>query len=190
VIRCTALCTAGALAALLLAAPSAMRVTAAQEFDFDFDKPAPPKLTGIELGVQVYRPELGNCQLCHGWNGNGGRQFEDLAGRTYDPGPPLTESTMTREEMIEIIACGKLGTSIMPQYLENAWKPEHPCWGKTAAEVPDGERAGLWGAPLYLDEIEAVVLWIQTAYQGKQMSLEHCLLYFGPESRGCDTLRK
>ena len=161
---------------------------AAQEFDFD----APPKpvLTGIDLGISVYRPELGNCQLCHGWNGLGGNMFEDNAGNFHDPGPSLVDSKMTAEEMIEIISCGKLGTSIMPQYLEEAWKPEHPCAGKLAADVPETERAPLWAAPLYVEEIEAVVLWIQTAYQGKVFSLEHCLLYFGaPDARGCENLR-
>ncbi len=156
----------------------------------DFDAPPPPQLFGIDLGISVYRPELGNCQLCHGWNGLGGNAFEDNAGRQWDPGPSLVDSKMTAEEMIEMISCGKLGHSIMPQYLEDAWKPERPCWGKTTADVPDTERAGLWGAPLYPDEIEAVVLWIQTAYQGKVFSLEHCLLYFGaPDALGCNYLR-
>jgi hypothetical protein len=158
--------------------------------EFDFDAPPPVQLTGIDLGVSVYRPELGNCQLCHGWNGRGGNMFEDINGKQWDPGPALTESKMTTAEMIEIVSCGKLGHSIMPQYFEDAWKPEHPCWGKTATDVPDAERPPLWGAPLYAEEIEAVVLWIQTAYQGKQFSLEHCILYFGaPDARGCDYLR-
>jgi hypothetical protein len=178
---------AAAFAAAALAMP-ASHWAVGQEFDHD--APVAPKLTGIELGISVYRPELGNCQLCHGWNGQGGNMFEDYNGRTYDPGPALKDSKMTAAEMIEIISCGKLGLSIMPQYYEEAWTPKHPCWGKTAADVAETERAPLWGAPLYEEEIEAVVLWIQTAYQGKEFTLENCLLYFGtPDAIGCNYLR-
>ena len=72
--------------------------------------------------------------------------------------------------------------------------PGDPCYcGKTAADVPDVERPPMFEPFLYLDEIEAVVTFIQTVYQASAgapgMNLEYCMMYFGPESRGCDRFR-
>lgn len=184
-----------AFAALLAAFGLAPLGLQAQEDMFATPDPGPP-LTPLELGIKVYRHDFANCQLCHSWSGEGGGPLM-MDGRDLDGGPPLTTSKMTREEMVEIIACGRLpkfANSVMPAYLEDAWTPKYPCYGgKTAADVPDVERPPLFEPYLYLEEIEAVVTFIQTVYQASAgapgMNLEFCMMYFGPESRGCDRFR-
>ena len=176
-----ALAVAAVLAAVPLAAPPR-----AQD---DMDNVAREPMDPIDLGILVFR-ELGNCQLCHGWNGGGGMEVMLENGNLLDPGPSLEKSKMTAEQMVEIVSCGKvLSNNMMPAYLFEAWKPEHPCYGKTEADLPDTERPPAWGVPLYPEEVDAVVLWVQLAYQGKPLTLELCIRYFGFESRGCDTLR-
>jgi mono/diheme cytochrome c family protein len=179
-----------AVAATIVATLGLAHVELRAQEDYDFDKPPPAPLDPIDLGIKIYK-ELGNCQMCHGFDGTGGNQVMMEDGRFLDPAPPLTKSTMTTEEMIDIVTCGKLtDTNIMPSFHEQAWTPERPCWGKTEADIPAEKRPPPWGVPLYPDEIEAVVGWVQLALQGKEMSLEHCLRYYGPESRGCDRLKK
>jgi hypothetical protein len=79
--------------------------------------------------------------------------------------------------------------NVMPAFREKAWTHEYPCYGKTEADLPGELRPPLWEIELYPEEVEAVVDWVMMAYQGKELSLELCLRYFGPESRGCDLLR-
>lgn len=152
--------------------------------------PAPtgPPLTPLELGIKVYKSDFANCELCHGWSGGGGVPLM-MDGMDMDGGPPLVGLKMTREAMIEVIACGRLNKGVMPGYFEDAWTAKYLCGGKTAAQVPAVERPPMFDPFLYMGEIEAVVTFIETVYMGPGMNLEYCMMYFGPESRGCDRFR-
>ena len=122
------------------------------------ENPTESDEASIQRGAELYAI---NCQMCHGFDGTGGNQVMMDDGRFLDPAPPLTKSTMTTEEMIDIVTCGKLtDTNIMPSFHEQAWTPERPCWGKTEADIPAEKRPPPWGVPLYPDEIEAVVGWV------------------------------
>lgn len=141
----------------------------------------------IDEGIAVYKPPIGNCEPCHGFAGGGALAMDVYTDKGTAPGPPLTTSKMSREQMIEIIACGRLGneTLPMPQYLVAAWTREHPCGGKIAADLPMGEKPPLTSRPLSVREIEAVVAFIHLVYQGKSMTFETCQMYWGTRSLAC-----
>ena len=180
-----AIAVAAAIVASFASATGDLR---AQEYDFD--KPPAEPLDPVDLCIKIYK-ELGNCVSCHGWNGNGGNGVMLQDGGMLDPAPPFGKSPMSRDEMIEIVSCGKLlPGNVMPSFREFAWTAQFPCGGKTAADVPGEQRPFIWEVPLYAEEVEAVVDWVIMAYLGKEFSLELCQRYYGPESRGCDLLKK
>ncbi|MBM3507895.1 MAG: hypothetical protein FJX64_09320 [Alphaproteobacteria bacterium] len=94
-------------------------------------------------------------------------------------GPALTTSKMTREQMLEIVACGKFdGGFIMPNYDNDAWV-RRTCSGNPAERPPQPGMRML--APR---EAEAVVAYIQAVYQGKAMSRAWCLRWFERSPQG------
>ncbi len=150
-------------------------------------------LAAAEAGMRLYRADNVDCEMCHGWLG-GGRYHDTQYSDVTAGGPSLIKSTMTREEMIERISCGKMMEGrilVMPQYLGNAWTNEHKCYGgKVKADVP-WEETPLQGLKQMTPaQIEQVVTYIQTVYQGKGMTLEWCQKYWTTTAtqRACDTL--
>ena len=60
-----------------------------------------------------------------------------MAAEALDAATPFSKSTMSRDEMIEIVSCGKLiPGNVMPSFREFAWTSQFPCGGKTEADVP------------------------------------------------------
>jgi hypothetical protein len=146
----------------------------------------------LEAAQKIYKDAPGDCGACHGWNGTG-RAHDHIYAADFDAGgPSLMNSKMTREEMIEIISCGKINAganNVMPQYRQDAWTPAYPCWGKVAADIPADQRPLRTSVNLTPPQIEAVVAYIQEVYQGKFMSWEWCLKYFDDAQRICEVWR-
>ena len=169
------------LAGLVLALAAALLPGTARAQQFD---PAQ-----VEAGMRIYKPNVGDCEQCHAWNG-AGRSHDTMYSHIVAGGPSLVASTMTRAQMIEIVSCGTIHWwGVMPQYRNDAWTPQLRCYGKTRAEQPSDERPLLGPTQLTPAQIEAVVTYVQVVYQGKRMTLDYCRQYFGPNSQACDLLK-
>ncbi|MBM3507891.1 MAG: hypothetical protein FJX64_09300 [Alphaproteobacteria bacterium] len=153
--------------------------------------PAAPDMTQIENGMKLYRADGVDCEYCHDWRGVGKEHEAEFGDVKQAGGPALITSLMSREQMIEIISCGKIigqRDRVMPQYRGDAWTAALPCYGKTLANTPVEERPVHGKRQMNPREVEAVVDYIRAVYQGKRMSVEWCLKYFPTSQRICDTL--
>jgi mono/diheme cytochrome c family protein len=136
----------------------------------------------VDSGLRVWK-EFGNCWFCHGWAGTGG--LPDVIGDA-NAGPPVNVSRMDRAQMLDMVSCGRLGGQ-HPAYAAAAWTAQHPCYGKTRADVPADQMPPLSDTRLTEGQIDAVVTYVQEFYQGKQMTRAKCLRYFGAtQSIVCD----
>ncbi len=162
--------------------------SAAQEVD----------LARIEKGQNLYKSRDYECDSCHGWAGRG-KPADHLYGTLADGtvleygGNALVGSTMTRDEMIMMISCGRVtsGINIMPMYRGDAWTPAYPCWGKVAADIPDNQRPlRAPGRMLSPADVELVADYVQHVYQGKDMTWDWCRRYFDDFLRICEVWRE
>jgi hypothetical protein len=136
----------------------------------------------IDSGIRVWK-DFGNCWFCHGWAGTGG--LPDVIG-DGNAGPPVDISKMDRVQMLEMVSCGRPGGQ-HPAFAAGAWTSQHPCNGKTRADLPADQLPPLADTRLTEGQIDAVVTYVQEFYQGKQMSRAKCLRYFGvAQSIVCD----
>lgn len=166
-----------------------------------FGQPAPvqaqtPDLKGfdpaiVELGMKYYRPPVSDCEPCHGFAGGGALALDTYFGRGTAPGPSLIPSKIDRAAMIEMVACGSLGTETlpMPAYLPAAWTKEHPCKGKVAADIPFEQKPPLAEHPMNMSQIEAVVTFVQAFYQCSGMDFPKCQMYWGVRSPACEIFK-
>lgn len=127
-------------------------------------------------GKKIY--ESANCIGCHKWHGQGGGGYGGAA-------LSLRETTLEREQLIEVIVCGRMATR-MPFHLRGAWKPETPCYGMTADEI--GEDISPTPAKyLRPHQIEAVTDYVMEHLQGRGApTKEECVEFWGEASRECE----
>ena len=161
-----------AVAAGLLVAAMAPRPSHAQDFDD----------ATIDLGIRVYKANA-VCQLCHGWTGTGG-----IPGDEGAAGPPLTETQLGYDDIVEVVRCGR-PVSGMPRHSRKAWTADEPCYGMVEADVGDGLPPGPEHNWLREEQIKAVAAWIVTAYKGKEMTLQTCERFFDAGARQCNDWR-
>jgi hypothetical protein len=129
-------------------------------------------------GKAVY--QRANCVGCHKWHGNGGGGYGGDA-------LSLRSTHLTREQMIQTVSCGRLGTG-MPYHLRGAYDSV-PCYGLTRAQV--GGKIPPEGATfLRPAEIEAVVDYVIGHIKGKgEPDYGDCIAFFGNGSRVCNIYR-
>ena len=79
------------------------------------------------FGQRLYRDKA-DCQFCHGVNGDG-------RGDPRSPGkaPDLHQTRLDREQLIEVIACGRPGSE-MPHFDKYAYEAKD-CYGLSAEEL-------------------------------------------------------
>src|SRR5215510_13401325 len=79
------------------------------------------------FGQRLYQDKA-DCQFCHGRDGDG-------RGDPRSPGkaPNLRTTALTREQLIEVIACGRPATE-MPHFDKYAYE-DKSCYGLSAADV-------------------------------------------------------
>jgi mono/diheme cytochrome c family protein len=101
-----------------------------------------------------------DCQFCHGINGDG-------HGDPRSPGKAtdLHNTTLSRDQLIEVIACGRPGTE-MPHFDKFAYE-DKGCYGVSADELGKRVPPDPHSTSLTKREIEAVVDYVLTTFVGK-----------------------
>lgn len=154
------------MAAVALAILGFPGITIAQEVD----------ARKLALGKRIWS-EKGQCQTCHGWAADG-----TPAGQA-PPGPSLRITQLNREQVAEVIRCGRPSTE-MPAHDRMAYVDDR-CYGVTEADL-GADRPVQAANTLLPREVDAVVEYIFATYVGKPApTLSDCEAYFGPESNAC-----
>jgi cytochrome c553 len=89
--------------------------------------PALASAQDTSYGQRLFQDKA-DCQFCHGINGDG-------RGDPRSPGQAsnLHKTILTREQVIEVITCGRPGTE-MPHFDKYAYE-DKSCYGHTAGEL-------------------------------------------------------
>lgn len=152
---------AAAGAALALAIPLAL-----------FSQPAAAQ--NASLGFNVWKTKI-DCGRCHGWAGNGAPDDPRSA-----KGANLRETQLTRDQIIEVIKCGRPGTG-MPHYDARAYEDDR-CYGSTRADLGDQTPPNS-AVSLIPREINAVADYLQEKVIGRgPITREECVEYFASDS--------
>jgi mono/diheme cytochrome c family protein len=101
-----------------------------------------------------------DCQFCHGINGDG-RGDPRSPGRAAN----LRETRLNREQLIEVIACGRPGTE-MPHFDKYAYE-DTDCYGLKGKDLGSNAPRYPHSTPLTRREIEAVADYIIATLVGK-----------------------
>jgi mono/diheme cytochrome c family protein len=137
----------------------------------------PPTPEALQSAKRIFQ-EKATCSFCHGWAGDG-------EGDPHSEGAAaiLRTSTLNREQLIEVISCGRPGAG-MPHFNAFAYS-EDPCYGLKDADVGASKPPG---PPRSLQprEIEAVVDYLLAKVIGAgPVTKAQCLEYFG-EGKRCE----
>ena len=128
-----------------------------------------------DAGKAVYK--RANCFGCHKWHGNGGGGYGGDA-------LSLRKTELTRDQIVETIACGRPGTG-MPYFARGSYDTSK-CYEMSRQDVasqipPEG------GTFLRAPDIEAVADYVLIHIKGKgDPNHEECAAFFGSTSRVCD----
>ena len=132
----------------------------------------------VAAGERIWKDKAG-CPQCHGWAGDG------LASGFHSPeGLPLRKTQLTRDQIREVIQCGRPGTP-MPHFDRFAYTDKR-CYGMTAADLGDLEaiRASTTLQPF---EIDAVADYVATKVKGAgPVTRAQCVEFFGKTGAECD----
>jgi mono/diheme cytochrome c family protein len=111
------------------------------------------------FGQRLFRDKA-DCQFCHGIDGDG-RGDPQSPGRAAN----LHTTILNREQLIEVIACGRPGTE-MPHFDKYAYE-ETKCYGLSAAQLGSDTPHDPHSTSLTKREIEAVADYILATFAGK-----------------------
>ena len=141
-------------------------------------------------GMGLYKAGGVDCEMCHGWHG-GGRFHDTTFSDVIAGGPSLQTSKMTREQMIEIVTCGKMTEgriAVMPYYRNDAWTNQLKCYGHVRNDIPP-EQMPLPGLrQLTAPQVEAVVDFVRANLVGHGATVEYCRRYFSDDPKVCDQI--
>ena len=118
-----------------------------------------------------------NCFGCHKWHGNGGGGYGGDA-------LSLRRTELTRDQIIETVACGRPGTG-MPYFGRGAYDTTK-CYEMSRQDV--GDRIPPEGGVfLRAPDIEAVADYVLVKIKDKgEPTYDECVNFFGNTSRVCD----
>ena len=133
----------------------------------------------FDYGLSAYKK--GNCMGCHKWHGDGGPGYGGAA-------LSLRETGLDREQLITIIACGRPGTN-MPFFDKKGYVDDR-CFGLKFSDFEGDDKNRPLRAKNFLNgrQIDAVVDFIINDLQGKKLSKDYCLKFFGKPTRSCEGL--
>jgi mono/diheme cytochrome c family protein len=139
----------------------------------------PTRHNGAE-GKRIY--EKANCIGCHKWHGEGGGGYGGAA-------LSLRRTELDRDQIIEVIRCGRPHTG-MPYHLRGAYdEASKPCFGLSRQDLaalmpPEATHF------LRQTETEAVADYVLANIKGKgEVTHADCAAFFGTESRLCHIYR-
>lgn len=120
---------------------------------------APAVAQNAAFGDRLFH-EKADCQFCHGPNGDG-------LGDPRSPGEAanLHETRLTREQLIEVISCGRPGTE-MPHFDKYAYEDSN-CYGLAGQDLGADKVRDPHSTPLTKREIEAVADYVLQTFVGK-----------------------
>lgn len=136
---------------------------------------SPPSQDPTDAGKAIYR--RANCFGCHKWHGHGGGGYGGDA-------LSLRKTELTREQIIETVACGRPGTG-MPYFARGSYDTIK-CYDMNRQDVgkeipPEG------GTFLRPSDIDAVTDYVLARIKGKgEPNYDECIAFFGNTSRVCD----
>ena len=139
---------------------------------------APMTSDPTEAGKAVFK--RANCVGCHKWHGNGGGGYGGDA-------LSLRKTELTREQIIETVACGRPGTG-MPFFMRGAYDTTK-CYDMNRQDVGNQipPEANTF---LRQSDIEAVADYVLAHIKGKgEPNYAECVDFFGNTSRVCDVYK-
>lgn len=111
------------------------------------------------FGQRLFQDKA-DCQFCHGINGDG-RGDPRSPGRAAN----LHETNLTRDQLVEVIGCGRPGTE-MPHFDKYAYE-ESNCYGLGGKNMGNDAPRDPHSTSLTKREIEAVADYILAKFVGK-----------------------
>jgi hypothetical protein len=140
---------------------------------------------GVEVrarvGYGLSTAKRANCMGCHKWHGDGGPGYGGAA-------MSLRKTPLTREQLIQVIRCGRPGTN-MPYFDRKAYKNDE-CYGLTFEDFAEDENNRPLQGKKFLNDrqVDAVADFIIAELQGKPISKAYCEMYFGGPTRECESI--
>ena len=132
-------------------------------------------LNSAEAGKTIFK--RANCFGCHKWHGNGGGGYGGDA-------LSLRRTELTRDQIIETVACGRPGTG-MPYFARGSYDTTK-CHEMSRQDVGDSipPEGGVF---LRAPDIDAVADYVLAHIKGKgEPNYDECVSFFGNTSRVCD----
>ena len=130
-----------------------------------------------KYGLNVYK--RGNCMGCHSWHGKG--------GGGYGAGVSLRNSSLTLNEIVNVIKCGRPGTG-MPYFLRKAYK-EEKCYDTTFEDYDGSYRPVSSKKFLSSKQIQAVSIFVMEVLQNKKLDKNYCEFFYEKGSKVCLNLK-
>jgi cytochrome c553 len=128
-----------------------------------------------EAGKAIFK--RANCFGCHKWHGNGGGGYGGDA-------LSLRRTALTREQIIEIVSCGRPGTG-MPYFARGSYDTTN-CYEISRHDLGD-KIPPEGGVFLRAQDIETVADYVLVHIKGKgDPNYDECVSFFGDTSRVCD----
>jgi hypothetical protein len=130
-------------------------------------------------GERIWKSKAG-CPQCHGWAGDGFPSGFHSEGNA----PSLRETQLTRDQIREVIQCGRPGTP-MPHFDRLAYTDKR-CYDMTAEDLGGLEAIR---APITLQayEIDAVADYVAIKIKGAGLvTRAQCVEFFGTAGTECD----
>jgi len=140
---------------------------------------SPAVADDTSYGQQVYRKA--NCMGCHKWHGAGGGGYGGAA-------LSLRATQLTREQMIEVVTCGRPGTN-MPYHASDAYTAANPCYGGMDKESLGHEAPPFAAQFLSARQIEGVVDYVLADVKGRgEPTKQECAAFWGAQSHECTSM--
>ena len=134
-------------------------------------------LQEYNYGLNVYKK--GNCMGCHSWHGKG--------GGGYGAGVSLRNMSLTLDEIVYVIKCGRPGTG-MPYFLKKAYK-EEKCYDTTFKDYDDSYRPVSSKRFLSPKQIKAVSIFVKEVLHNRKLDKNYCEFFYEKGSKVCLNLK-
>lgn len=133
-------------------------------------------------GQDIWANRAG-CPFCHGWAADGNGDPHSDGGA-----PSLRTTTLDRDQIREVIACGRPGTG-MPHYDRFAYTDDR-CYGMTAEDIGD-QIPNRGAVTLQRPQIDQLADYVAEVVKNRgPVTFEECEAYFGGASSVCQPYPK